>query len=183
MALQIKLPFRQQVSAHEVARGLGWFSIGLGLAEIFLPRQLTRTLGMRRQDGLVRAYGTREIVNGIGLLSAKRPAPWLWGRVGGDVLDLATLATGSRPLLSRHRRNARLAYAAFAGITVLDLACAYALSKNGRRRQPRATHDYSNRRGMAKSPEEMRGVAAGSDYKKISTPPGDASRSTSVWSQ
>jgi hypothetical protein len=33
-------------NAHSMARGLGWFSIGLGLAEVLAPRSLTRGLGM-----------------------------------------------------------------------------------------------------------------------------------------
>jgi hypothetical protein len=33
-------------TAHSMARGLGWFSIGLGVAEVLAPRALTRCLGM-----------------------------------------------------------------------------------------------------------------------------------------
>ena len=53
--------------AHSMARGLGWFSIGLGLAEVLAPRVLTRGLGMENEQ-LVRAYGLREIATGIGIL-------------------------------------------------------------------------------------------------------------------
>src|SRR3954452_22927910 len=70
--------------AHSMARGLGWFSIGLGLAEVLAPRALTRGLGMEGNEQLVQAYGLREIATGIGILSSDQPAPWIWGRVGGD---------------------------------------------------------------------------------------------------
>ena len=81
-------------TADSLARGLGWFSIGLGLAEVLAPRALTRGLGMEGTEQTVQAYGVREIATGIGILSSNQPAPWIWGRVGGDALDLATLATG-----------------------------------------------------------------------------------------
>src|SRR3954454_10064131 len=81
-------------NAHSMARGLGWFSIGLGLAELLAPRALTRGLGMEGNEQIVQAYGVREIATGIGILSSNQPAPWIWGRVGGDALDIATLAAG-----------------------------------------------------------------------------------------
>ena len=43
--------------AHSMARGLGWFSIGLGLAEVLAPRTLTRGLGMEGNEQLVQACG------------------------------------------------------------------------------------------------------------------------------
>ena len=43
--------------ADRLARALGWFSLGLGLAELLAPRLFTHALGMRGSEGLVRAYG------------------------------------------------------------------------------------------------------------------------------
>src|SRR4051812_34127073 len=83
-------------NAHSMARGLGWFSIGLGLAEVLAPRTLTRALGMEGSEQIMQAYGLREIATGIGILSSDQPAPWIWGRVGGDALDMTTLVTGLR---------------------------------------------------------------------------------------
>ena len=56
-------------NAHSMARGLGWFSIGLGLAEVLAPRALTRGLGMQGSEQLLQAYGLREIATGIGIFS------------------------------------------------------------------------------------------------------------------
>lgn len=81
---------------YRLARALGWFSIGLGVAELVAPRKLTRTLGVRPYNKLVRGYGLREIATGVGLLTQRRKAPWLWARVAGDALDLGTLAMGAR---------------------------------------------------------------------------------------
>ena len=81
-------------TAFRLAEGLGWFSIGLGLTELLAARPLARALGMEEKTELFRAYGARELATGVGILTQRDPTPWIWGRVGGDVLDLATLATG-----------------------------------------------------------------------------------------
>jgi hypothetical protein len=147
-------------SAHALARGLGWFSIGLGIAELTAPRSLARFLGMEERTGLIRAYGMREIATGVGILSQDDPTPWLWGRVGGDVLDLGTLAAGVGR--SHQRQNVGLAVAAVAGVLALDLICAQGLRADAeaRRRRPRRRlRDYGARRGMPRPPAAMRGAA------------------------
>lgn len=143
-------------SAETLARGLGWFSIGLGLAELLAPRALARTLGMQGSERLLQAYGLREVATGVGILMARQPAPWIWGRVGGDGLDLATLMPG---LSDRNpqQANVGLALAAVAGVTVLDIVCATELSAADAK--PRFTRDYSDRRGMPRPPDAMRGAA------------------------
>lgn len=108
-----------------VARALGWFSIGLGVVELVAARRVGRAVGLGGRAGLVRAYGAREIATGIGLLSGSKPAPWLWGRVAGDALDLATL--GAAAAAGPRRGRALLATAAVAGVTAVDLLCTRAL--------------------------------------------------------
>ena len=111
-----------------LANGIGWFSIGLGLYEVLAPRHLGRTLGMEDKTALIQAYGVREIVKGVGILANRRPTNWMWGRVAGDFLDLATLAPGlddDNP----QRGNVALAMGAVAGVTLLDLLCARQLSR------------------------------------------------------
>ena len=67
-----------------LARTLGWFSIGLGLAEVIAPRDLARLTGFSGEPRvLLRLFGLREMASGVGLLTQHRPAPWMWGRVGG----------------------------------------------------------------------------------------------------
>jgi hypothetical protein len=144
--------------AHALAQGLGWFSIGLGVAELVAPDRLARFLGMAEHRELIRFYGLREVATGLGILAQDDPTPWLWGRVGGDVVDLATLAGG----LGRgnpRSGNVGLAIAAVAGVTVLDVLCAQALSRRPRRRPRPRLADYSARRGMPRPPAEMRGAA------------------------
>ncbi|MFZ4410702.1 MAG: hypothetical protein ACOYOH_25385 [Paracraurococcus sp.] len=142
-----------------VARGLGWFSLGLGLTELLAPQLVTRSLGLRGQEKLIASHGAREIATGIGLLAARDPTPWLWGRVAGDALDLGTLAGGLVAGRGRERGNAGLALAALAGVTLLDVLCGRALSARRRVTRQRSGRDYGGRRGMPKPAGAMRGAA------------------------
>src|ERR687886_2607414 len=74
-----------------LAKGLGLFSVGLGLAEIFAPRELARLIGVKNRPTIFAALGAREILSGVGILAQRRPAGWLWSRVVGDVMDLSLL--------------------------------------------------------------------------------------------
>jgi len=140
-----------------LARGLGLFSIALGVAEVVAPRALARALGMKGQEGLIAAYGMREIATGIGILASKDPTPWIWGRVAGDGLDLATLATGLEGNNPK-KGNVGIALAAVAGVTALDVYCAQALSSESPHPLP-PMQDYSDRSGFPRAPEQMRGAA------------------------
>jgi hypothetical protein len=150
---------RRDNSADALARGLGWFSIALGVAEVVAPGALARALGMRGQERLIRAYGIREIATGIGVLGSNDPTPWIWGRVGGDGLDLATLAVGLKRT-NPQRDNVGIAIAAVAGVTVLDTICAQMLSSATDEQPRRPMYDYSRRSGFSRSPDQMRGAAS-----------------------
>lgn len=137
------------------ASGLGWLSIGLGAAEVLMPRLMGRVTGMRGASALLFLYGVREIVTGIGLLKARDPTPWLWARVAGDALDLTTLAGYRR---SHNKVRNSLAMAAVAGVAAVDLTMAKAMSERAERRS-RTWQDYGDRSGFAGSTQEMRGIA------------------------
>ena len=140
---------------QSLAHGLGIFSIVLGAAEVLAPRTLARTLGMTGSESLICAYGLREIATGVGILSSHDPSGWIRGRLAGDALDLVTLAAGLRAD-NPQRRNLGFAMAAVAGVTALDIHCVQALN---RERSPVLTRDYSNRGGMPRPPDQMRGAA------------------------
>jgi uncharacterized membrane protein len=84
-------------------------------------------VGTRNHSSLIRAYGLREIAAGVGILANPQPAGWLWSRVAGDLLDLASLgsAIGSP---GNDRGKAAFGIASVAGVTVLDVLCAQQLS-------------------------------------------------------
>lgn len=148
--------------SRRLARGLGWFSIGLGLAEVLAPRLMARATGLQGREELVHAYGWREIATGVGLLLAKDPTPWLWGRVAGDALDLGALGARAVGGDDVQRPRAVTAMVAVAGVAALDVACATAVPKAQAQRQAQAAHDYSDRSGLPQDPECMRGAALGS---------------------
>lgn len=155
---------RSQSRYDKMASGLGWFSIALGAAELFAPRALCRYLGMEGSENLLRAYGVREVATGVSILASHDPAPWVWGRVGGDALDLATLATGLHGD-NPNKGNVGVAIAAVLGATALDVMCAQGLtSEKGDRHT--AIADYSDRVGFPRGVEAAWGRARDLDVPK-----------------
>src|SRR5690606_8486185 len=85
-------PERRIDDGRTLARALGWFSLGLGAAELFAARRLTDFLGVDdRHTTLVRLFGLREIATGAAILSQRTPVSPVQARVAGDALDLALL--------------------------------------------------------------------------------------------
>jgi uncharacterized membrane protein len=115
-------------NAEQLARFLGWFSIGLGITEIIAPRQLAEMIGVENKPGLFRLMGIREIGSGIAILSQEQPAGAVWSRVAGDMLDLALLGTqldSNNP----EREKTLAATMSVLGVTAVDLYTAKRLSE------------------------------------------------------
>lgn len=110
-----------------IATGLGWFSVGLGLAEVLAPQAMARITGTRR-PGVVFLCGIREIATGIAILRSSQPAPWIWGRVAGDAMDLAVLGEAYATGDDDDRTKALCAMGAVAGVTVADVMTAAELT-------------------------------------------------------
>jgi uncharacterized membrane protein len=121
----------KRISGEKLARGLGWFSLGLGLAELLAPRGVARIAGVRgNHTSLIRLFGLREIASGIGIfMQGRKPAGAVWSRVAGDALDLAALGAA---FASPDSRKGRVAFATANVLTVtaLDVLCARQLSAN-----------------------------------------------------
>lgn len=148
-----------RTATDSVGNLLGWFSLALGAVELAAPHVLTRWLGMRGQEGLVRAYGAREIAAGMASLSIDRQLG-LWSRVGGDALDIATLISAYDDRNPR-KQNVGIAIAALAGIALLDLISASAVTATHSRSAKHSTRkgtpkDFSERSGWPQGLEAAR---------------------------
>lgn len=158
--------YRLHRPARQSARRLGWFSLGLGIAELCMPVPIARALGLPASSSvLLRLCGLREIATGAGLLLSDKPEPWIKARLVGDALDLTALGItahcGDKPL------NAALAAAGVAGVTAADMACAKGLAAEHRLT---TVYDYSDRSGFPKPASQMRGVAADIQLRPGSRP-------------
>lgn len=105
-----------------LARALGWFSVGLGTAELLMPGAVARLVGLRATSTttrVLRLAGVREIGQGLGILANPRSKEWLGTRLGGDALDVALL--GGAIFAARQKGRALLAAGAVLGVAALDL--------------------------------------------------------------
>ncbi len=134
-------------ASDRLARNLGWFSIGLGLAEIFAARRLSHALGVPAAENLIRAFGAREIGSGMLSLSMEKQTGML-SRVAGDALDIAALGAAMRPDNPK-RGNVALALTMVLGVTLLDVIAAQSTTSRNARKS--GDHrDFSDRSGFPK---------------------------------
>jgi hypothetical protein len=125
---------RKKQASVSGAYGLGLASIGIGLMEIAAPRYVEEMLGLpdrKMHRGILQVLGLREILHGVGILTAKRGngqlSTGVWSRVAGDVLDSALLGVAST---KTERPGSFAAVAtAVAGIGAADLY--YAIKSTG----------------------------------------------------
>lgn len=119
-----------------LARGLGWFSVGLGVTQLLAPRAVARAIGVGTGPTeclAMRAVGVRELMAGFGILKGSRPAPFLWSRVAGDLMDLALLTRALRspwPKPGHTRGRIPGALLAMGGVTALDLLSSAQMSRS-----------------------------------------------------
>lgn len=136
---------RETASGEGLANALGWFSIGLGLAQIAAPRGVARLIGLK-DDGqnaaIMRTLGMRELASGIGILSQPRTAGWMWTRVAGDVMDLALLGTALNADRTQRNRTAA-ATAAVLGVAALDVLAGQRLSRRSEEAEGRPSRKRS----------------------------------------
>jgi hypothetical protein len=115
----------------QLSKFLGWLSLGLGTLELLASRRISAKLGVG-SAGLVQAFGVREIAAGFMVLNKPDTAMPVWGRVAGDAVDAAVLATGLGSGNS-HRGQAKAALLFVLGATALDVVVAAALSQREQR--------------------------------------------------
>lgn len=123
----LRTPSRTQV--ERITTGLGFAQLALAAFELARPGALARSIGLRQNHTFLKGFGAREMATGAGLFGWRRGrgrSLWIWARVAGDAMDVATIA----PALSRSnpRRNAAfVALGIVAAVTVIDVLCAKAL--------------------------------------------------------
>lgn len=142
-------------SSDRLARNLGWFSIGLGVVQLFGAHRITRALGMEGQEVAVRAYGLREIGSGMMTLSVDKEVG-LASRIAGDGLDIVALGSAMHPDNPK-QDNVAIALVMVAGVTLLDFIAAGA--STGRHMRRGEVRDFGDRSGFPKGVAASRGLA------------------------
>jgi hypothetical protein len=126
------------ITAKRIGAGLGWFSIGLGLAEIAAPGRLARWLGVdnKAAKNTILAFGVRELLAGGALLRGPAVSTNVWNRVIGDAIDAGALGLAAT---RSYRKGAVAGALAFVGgAMVADWLAARALDKATGRTFPRS---------------------------------------------
>jgi uncharacterized membrane protein len=121
----------RQSNKDGLARGLGWFSVGLGAAQVAMPGAVLRLIGLApnaTRATVMRVMGVRELATGGAIFAKKRPAEFLWARLAGDVVDLAALGY-SMTLRGASKTRLGGAMVAVAGVAAPDAIEAMRLSR------------------------------------------------------
>jgi hypothetical protein len=142
-----------------IARGLGFFSIALGVVEVLAPRAVARTVGIDCSPGLIRFRGLQEIVCGLGILTARRSGPFLWARVVGDAMDISGVAAAARTTSAPDRSRIAASVVALTSVSALDVYAATSVDARDRLLASRPLRDYRSRSGFPTTPQAMRGAA------------------------
>ncbi|MEV4642439.1 SRPBCC family protein [Actinoplanes sp. NPDC049548] len=128
----------RRAELHEVqrrGRGLGWMSLGLGVAQVAAPDTVRRLSGVDESPTsrrLVPVVGAQELVHAAGLLAGRRKGVWAWTRVVGDAMDLTSLGMAIAHRGGRRRRRLIAVTGVIAGITALDLLTAVQATRAAR---------------------------------------------------
>jgi uncharacterized membrane protein len=189
---------QQPEQVKKIATGLGWFSIGLGVAELVAPDSVARFVGVKPTNTsrtILRFAGARELAAGFGILSNDRPTGWVWSRVAGDMMDLSLIGSAmTKSDTDRSRLNT--AAAAVIGVTALDIMTGNRLSSQQSARGARPApgihvkrsitvsrpreevysfwHDFQNLPRFMKHLESVTIIGAGRSHWKAKAPAGSS---------
>ena len=145
-----------KINFSNVARGLTFVSLGLGLAALLAPKQVQKMAGIcpRNYSGVLRLVGLREVAHALMLMFQSKPNTGVWSRVAGDAMDLGLLgAAYTMPCVEKDKLTA--ATALIGGLTAVDVLTATQLS-----RQREDTRQYS-----ALKQSDIDGRAEGGGFK------------------
>jgi uncharacterized membrane protein len=182
--------------ADPMAKGLGVFSLALGIPQILAPGRMNRMIGVRddfKSRMWMRTVGVREIAAGVGIFSERKPSEWVWARVAGDTMDLALLGAALRGKSEQPARTLA-ATGAVIGAFAADLVDSLRLSRGDGDRQDTEDkpmhvkaaitvrrdrdelydrwHDFDSFPGFMAHLEEVRTTAPGRSHWKARGPLG-----------
>ncbi|WP_374471294.1 hypothetical protein [Phenylobacterium sp.] len=107
---------------------IGQTAVGLGIWGTLFPNSVKKTLGIQASTPTVQAlFGAREMVSGVTLMSDPTKSGMLWGRVAGDIFDIAVLTSLSKPQNPKSG-TAKAALGFVLAVTALDLFTAVRMS-------------------------------------------------------
>src|SRR4051812_3403824 len=89
---------------RRLAKFLGAFSFGLGVAQLAVPDRVNKLIGVKdtpKTRAIQRAAGVQELGAAQGIFAFSPPTRVLWSRVAGDLVHLGLLANA----LNNGRRN------------------------------------------------------------------------------
>ena len=115
---------KTDVLVRVLALGIGWISLGIGLALTLAPLKSASFLGMGDLKGSARVFGAVDLIVGTGLLPGRRRSRWMSARA----LLNAVLAVGYARILAVEKpppMRARGGLIAMICLTVFD----YTLSR------------------------------------------------------
>jgi uncharacterized membrane protein len=98
---------RQETDGAKLAKGLAWFGIALGAAEVAAPTAITRVIGVerdRRAKWLVRAIGAGEVLAGVAMLASR----FARARQNPQAIFSVTIARTPREVYAFYRHFERL---------------------------------------------------------------------------
>src|SRR5262245_26565373 len=139
-----------QQTNRRLAKGLGWFSVGVGVAELVAPRAVAKLIGVSGDTAThltLRALGTHKIASGVAILSRPGRARPVWSRLIGDAIDIALLGVALRTC-TRARSRVIGTLAGIAALTAVDVLLV--------RKFARATEMVTRTITISRSPDEVR---------------------------
>ena len=105
--------------------GAGIVILGLGIAQLLVPRRVSRSTGIHAHPGMVRAAGALSLASAANIFNRGRPAPMGLARLACVALELTMLGRSASHAASRDRsRRLALTGAGIAAAALLDMGAA-----------------------------------------------------------
>ena len=111
------------MNERKLVRGIGFVSLGVGLALVAAPGRTAKSFGMGKRPALGRLLGVRDLILAAGLLRGENPASWLQARAISDAAD-ATLLAGGAAFGAFPRGRAMFGVVVAAGFSALGFVLA-----------------------------------------------------------